>query len=654
MAEFKYLFTPLALGPVTVTNRISFSAHMTNFGEAHCISPRHLHYYQERAKGGAGLIITEELSIHPSDHPYEKLVFAFIPEVIPGYKKLTRAVHEYDTKIFAQLNHNGFQGDSSLTGRPLWGPSPAIDPLFREKAKEMEPEEIAECVDYFARSARFVREGGFDGIEIQLGHSSLIRQFLSPLTNRRKDAYGGDIDGRLRFCLEVLKAVRDAVGSDYTLGVRLNADEMHPDGGLTINDTPGIARRLEESGLIDFMDLSIGTFYNLFLVEGSTHTPLAYTVPLAAAIREKISLPVFATNRINDPHLAEQILTSGHADMIGMVRALICDPELPNKARQGKTADIKNCIADNQGCIGRMGLGYTLGCIQNPAVGREKKWGIGTLAPAVGAKKVVVVGAGPAGLEASRILALRGHSVVLIEKKQQVGGQNIIASMAPGRQEIEGVTRWLISQVKKQDKIDLQLGVTATQDRILNEKPDAVVIATGARPKSKPLPGDYKSPPVLSPSQVLGGEVEVSASRVLALDLDGHHMAISTTEYLADHGNRVHLVTPSLFAGDKLGPLQDLHLARQRLAAKGVTFTSDTAVFEIQGTTAKGVHVYSGEMVDFTEYDTIVVMTGYEADDELYTQLKGKVESLYRIGDCVAPRKLDMAVWEGHRVGREI
>jgi mycofactocin system FadH/OYE family oxidoreductase 2 len=654
MAEFKYLFTPLALGPVTVPNRISFSAHMTNFGKDHCISPQHLHYYQERAKGGVGLIITEELSIHPSDHPYEKLVFAFVPEVIPGYKKLTQAIHNYDTKIFAQLNHNGLQGDSSLTGLPLWGPSPAIDPLFREKAKEMEPEEIAECVDYFARSARFVREGGFDGIEIQLGHSSLIRQFLSPLTNHRKDAYGGDIDGRLRFCLEVLKAIRDEVGNDYTLGVRLNADEMHPDGGLTIKDTPGIARRLEESGLIDFMDLSIGTFYNLFLVEGSMHTPLAYTVPLAAAIREKINLPVFATNRINDPHLAEQILADGHADMIGMVRALICDPELPNKACQGRAADIRNCIADNQGCIGRMGLGFTLGCIQNPTVGREEEWGIGTLSPAETSKKVVVVGAGPAGLEAARTLALRGHAVVLMEKNNHVGGQNIIASMAPGRQEIEGVTRWLIGQVQKETRIELRLGVAATVDLVLSETPDAVVIATGARPKDKPLGGEYESPPVLSPSQVLGGEIEVSGSSVLVVDLDGHHMAISTTEFLADRGNRVHLVTPSLFAGDKLGPLQDLHLARQRLAAKGVTFTSDTAVYELQGTTAKGVHVYSGEMVEITEYDTIVVVTGYQVEDELYKQLKGKVGSLFRIGDCLAPRKLDMAVWEGHRVGREI
>ncbi len=654
MAEFEFLFSPLNLGNTVVANRISFSAHMTNLGEENRISDRHIRYYEERARGGAGLIITEELSIHPSDHPYEKLVFAFDPKVIPSYKKLTTAIHRYDTRIFAQLNHNGLQGDGSHTRLPVWGPSPVSDPLFRECPKEMEIEDIQECVEYFTRSAEYAREGGFDGIEIQIGHSSLIRQFLSPLTNQRCDKYGGDFEGRLRFCLDILSSIRRVVGPEFTLGVRLNADEMHPQGGLSIADTPKIARALEESGLIDFLDLSIGTFYNLFLVEGSMHTPLAYTAPLAAAIRSKVTLPVFATNRINDPHLAEKILVDGHADMIGMVRALICDPELPNKARGGRAGDIRHCIACNQGCIGRMGLGHTLGCIQNPAVGREAELSDRTLEPAGKIKKVVVAGAGPAGLEAARVLALRGHQVILIEKEDHVGGQNIIASLAPGRQEIEGVTRWLVGQVRKLTNIELWLDTEATTEYIMAEKPDAVVVATGARPKDKPFGGDYGPPDVLTTWQVLKNEIEVKEAKVLLVDQDGHHQATSTAELLANNGNEVHMVTPALFVGGGLGPLQDLALSHKRLANKGVNYITDVAVFAVNQKTAQGVQVYTGEMLELEGYDVIVLACGSESRDRLFHELQGKVKEIHRIGDCSAPRKLDMAIVEGNRVGRLI
>lgn len=473
MSEFRYLFSPLKIGSVVIPNWIHFAARLTNFGEDQKISERHIYYYRERARGGCGLITTEEMSIHPTGHACEKLVDAFDPQVIPGYKRLTRTIHEYDTKIFAQLNHNGMQADGKISRLPIWGPSPGVDPIFRETAKEMEIEDIKECIEYFARSAVHAVEGGFDSIELQLGHSSLIRQFLSPATNFREDEYGGSFDNRLRFCVEVIHAVQEVVGRDVTLGVRLNADEMHPGRGIALEDSKKIAARLEATGLLDFMDLSLGTFHNLYLVEGSMHTPLAYTVPLAAGIRSVINLPVFCTNRINDPHLAEKILEDGQADMIGMVRAIICDPELPTKAREGRTEDIRHCIACNQGCIGRMGVGLRLGCIQNPAVGEEKSLGIGTLRPCQSPKKVVVVGAGPAGLEAARVASLRRHKVIVFEKNNEVGGQNIIAGKAAGRQEITSVTRWLISQVNKLD-IDLRLGVEADEEMVLHEEPDAV------------------------------------------------------------------------------------------------------------------------------------------------------------------------------------
>jgi len=652
VSEYRYLFSPIKIGSVVIPNRINFAAHLTNLSENHQISERHIYYYRERAKGGCGLITTEELTVHPSDLAYAKLVDAFVPEVIPGFLKLTRTIHEYDTKIFAQLNHNGMQADGKISRLPVWGPSPGVDPLFREMSKEMEIEDIRECVAYFAKSAIHVVEGGFDGIELQLGHSSLIRQFLSPATNFREDEYGGSFENRLRFCLEVIDAVRQAVGNDFSLGIRLNADEMHPRGGLTLEDTKKIAARLEAAGQLDFMDLSLGTFHNLYLVEGSMHTPLAYTVPLSAGIRSVVNLPVYCTNRINDPHLAEKILEDGQGDMINMVRALIADPELPNKAREGRDDDIRQCIACNQGCIGRMGLGYTIGCMQTPAAGNEKELGIGTLKPCDVPKKVVVVGAGPAGLEVARVAALRKHRVIVFEKNDEVGGQNILAGKVPGRQEITGVTRWLISQVNKLD-IDLKLGVDADEERVLQEKPDAVVVATGSVPKKNPFPGEYSYPEVVNTQQILTGEV-VPGDKVLLIDLDGHHQGTGTAEFLADLGKKVHVLVPSLFQGSALGPLQDLFLARQRLAKKGVTCTPDIAVLEIQGTLVKGLNVYSNEMIDFDGYDTIVLAAGNVADERLYFALKGKVKELYRIGDCVAPRKTDMAIVEGNRVGRGV
>ncbi len=652
MSGYQYLFSPLKIGSTVIPNRINFAAHLTNLSENHKISDAHIHYYKERAKGGCGLITTEELTVHPSDLAYAKLVDAFVAEVVPGFLKLTRTIHETDTKIFAQLNHNGMQADGKISKLPVWGPSPGKDPLFREMSKAMEIEDIKECIAYFAKSAQYVVEGGFDGIELQLGHSSLIRQFLSPASNFRTDEYGGSFENRMRFCLEVIDAVRKAVGDDFTLGVRLNADEMHPKGGLTLDDAKKIAGVLENMGQIDFFDLSLGTFHNLFLVEGSMHTPLGYTIPLSAGIRSVVDLPVYCTNRINDPHLAEKILSDGQGNVINMVRALIADPELPNKAREGRDNDIRHCIACNQGCIGRMGLGYTIGCIQNPAAGFEAELGKETFKLCKKPKKVIVVGAGPAGLEAARTAALRKHNVILYEKDNEVGGQNIIAGKAAGRQEITGITRWLLSQVNKLD-IDVQLGVEADVQMILNQKPDVVIVATGSVPKINPFPGEYASPDVVNTQQVLNKEVVVGQN-VLFIDLDGHHQGTGTAEFLADQGKSVHMITPSLFVGGQLGPLQDLYLARQRLEKKRVKVTPDIAVIEIQGTLVKGLNVYSNEMLDFDGYDTVVLAAGNQSLDQLYFDLKDKVPELFRIGDCVAPRKTDMAIVEGHRIGNLI
>jgi mycofactocin system FadH/OYE family oxidoreductase 2 len=647
---FDLLFSPLKIGKIRVPNRISFSAHLTNFAENCLPSERHVHYLAARARGGTGLIITEEQSVHPTDRAYEKLIEAFKPEVIPRYKNITRAIHEYETKIFAQLNHNGQQCGGTLSRLPVWAPSPVPDVLFREVPKEMETEDIKEVIEYFCRSAVHVREGGFDGIELQFGHSSLVRQFMSPLTNLRNDEYGGSFENRMRFPFELLAAVRRTIGDDFTLGVRLCADEMIP-GGLTLEDAQNIAQQLEGQGCIDFMDLSLSTFYNLYLVGGTMHMPLGYAVPLAAGIKQVVQLPVFATGRINDPTLAERILANGQADMIGMVRAQICDPDIARKTKEGRLEEIRYCIADNQNCYGRVGLNKPIGCLQNPAVGLEHKEGEAHLIPTKRKKSVMVIGGGPAGMWAAKIATLRGHDVVLYEKEDALGGQVAIAMKGAGRDEFGVIIRNERNQLQRL-KVPVLLSHPVDVNFVLEQDPDAVIIATGSKPKECPVTG-CTLPYVLSVWNVLKGEGKIG-QKVIFIDYDGHHQSTSCAEYLADLGKVVHMVTPSLFVGAELGPTQDLYLSRQRLMQKGVTFTPDFAVMEIKGTEVHGFNVYSNEWRVFDGYDTVVAAMGNEADDGLYKALKGRVKELYRIGDCVAPRKADMAIYEGYMAGKRV
>ncbi|MGZ3524728.1 MAG: oxidoreductase, partial [Thermodesulfobacteriota bacterium] len=510
-------------------------------------------------------------------------------------------------------------------------------------------EDIDEIIETFARAAAYVKEGGFDGIEISLGHRSLLRQFLSPLSNYRQDVYGGSLENRMRFAQQIIDAVRKVVPRDFPVGIRLCADEIFY-GAITSEDAKEIAHRFESTGQINFINLSVGTYYNLHLVRGSMHFPLGFTLHLSQAIKEVVKVPVFANNRINRPQMAEEIVAQGKADIVGLVRALICDPQFPKKTKEGRTEEISICVSDNQGCIGRVNQAKTIGCIQNPCVGFEKKADQELKQSISKKKKVMVIGGGPAGMEAARMAALRGHQVTLYEKEPELGGQINIAQKGAGRENIGLVVTNLMAQLKKW-KVRIELGVEVEEEFIIENNPDVAIVATGSVPREHPYPGRYSSSQVLNVWQALKGEAAIG-EKVLLIDGDGHHKATSTAEFLADHGKKVDILTDALFIGVELGPIGDLYNSRQRLLQKGVTFTSDMRVQEIEGATVKAVNVYSNEVFVYEGYDTIVVVMANRPNHDLYFGLKGKIKELYRIGDCVAPRKIDMAIWEGNKVGR--
>lgn len=664
--EFKYLFTPLEIGNVTVRNRIFISAHSKQYGEDNMMGRRHAFYYGERAKGGTGLIVCDMLHIHhTSSSNFSKACFAYDRKVIPGLKMVTDAVHEHGAKIFAQLVHSGCHGDGGVYDdqwRPVWGVSGIPDVSIREACKEMETEDIQELIDGFAKSAVHSKEGGFDGIELHGAHGYLINQFFSPLFNKRTDKYGGSLEKRITFAIEVLDAVRKSVGPDFVVGIRISADELIP-GGNTINDYKVIAKKLEETGHVDYFNVSSGTYYTPYIFTPPMLLPHAFRAYLAAEIKRVVDVPVFTVGRIKDPLLAEKILADGQADMVGMTRAQIADPELANKAKEGRLDDIRPCLGCNQGCISRLYNQRGVTCLGNPAAGREEWLGIGTIKSADKRKNVVIIGGGPAGMEAARVAAMRKHNVQLFEQKDQLGGQVNLLAKVPIRAEFADLIRWQVGQIEKLGvKIHLKTRIEADAIKALN--PDVVIVATGSTPQrtgfTEALPLRAEMPGVeqenvFSVWDVLEEKVDVKGKNVLIIDNDAAHEAYATADYIAEGGGKVQIVTRLYHAGMDLAPVHDIILYYRRLFEKGVTFIPTHLVKEIKGNKATIYNVYAPTQERTLEnIDIFVLAMGKDPNDALYKELKGTVPELYRIGDCVAPRRTQYAIWDGHMIGRKI
>ncbi|WP_233496111.1 mycofactocin system FadH/OYE family oxidoreductase 2 [Geodermatophilus sp. TF02-6] len=641
------LSTPLWVGPVTLPNRVVFPAHLTNFAIDGLPTARHAAYYAARAAGGAGLVVTEECSTDPADRPYEKLLRGYDPAVLPGYHLVTDAVHAHGVPVFAQVNHNGGQSDSLHTRAPVVAPSPVPDPLFGEVPREAGTADLARLVAGYADVAARCAAGGFDGVEVQGSQSSLVRQFLSRATNRRTDGYGGPLEHRARFLVEVLTAVREAVGPAHAVGVRL-AGEEGVDDGTTLAEAVATARLLAERGLVDYLSTTVGVATaTLERVIPPMTTPPGCARCVSAAIRAAVDVPVVGVGRFLAPAQAERALADGDCDLVGVVRGQIADPEWAGKAVAGRAAEIRTCLGCNQECVGRVGRNRPLGCVTNPRAGREAP-----LPVPERRRRVLVVGGGPAGLRAAATAAQRGHAVTVWEQDPRTGGSIRTAASAPGRAGLRPLVDDLAAECARAG-VDVRTGVRATADRVRAEAPDVVVLATGARAVRPAWAGECDR--VVDVRDVLTGRTS-PAGEVLVVDDLGTAAATATAELLAGRGCAVEVTTAAMAVGQDLGLTLDRPGWEGRAARLGIRRSPDRLVTSVAPgarPTVRLLHHPTGAAEERT-VDWVVVAAPAAPDDELWHALHGSGLEVHRVGDCLAPRRAGAATLDGERVGAAV
>jgi len=648
----KQMFEPLKLRAKTAPNRILFGAHCTNFATDNLPNQRHAAYYAKRAAGGAGIIVLEESSIHPSDWPYEKAIKGYDERIVPRYRQVAEAVHPHEALVLAQLNHNGMQASGHVHKKVVWAASAIANPATMEMPKVLELSDIAACVAGFGTATRLAIAGGLDGVEINAGQYSLLRQFLSGLTNQRQDEYGGSLENRLRFMRQVILAVRQAAGSGNVVGLRLSCDEYAPWAGLKPEDGLEIAGLLCASGEIDYLVVVTGSIYTIHATSPAMHTPTGQSLELAAQVKAVAKgVPVFGGDNGLSAPIANEWISSGRLDGLDMTRALIADPDLPQKFQAGQVEQIRPCIRCNQDCVVRSPLNQVVSCIHNPEAGYEQQFP--ALEKATQPKRVLVVGAGPGGLEVARVAALRGHQVAVYEREKEAGGTLRLAALAPTRAELNGVIEWRLAELRRLG-VPLELGVEVTPELIEKLQPDVVVIATGARRRPSEIPGS-NLPHVIGPRNLLAGKAAGSGWAVV-IDFEGYQAAINAADYLAAQGRPVEFLTEDFFVSMQLGALQELTPWYSRAAASNITLSPLTVVVGIEPNSLKVRHRFdTSEQIRVIEDVDTVVMVNYDLpEDSLYQTLTERTLKLYRLGDAVAPRRVTQAILEGQRIGKQV
>ncbi|MDW3178826.1 MAG: NADH:flavin oxidoreductase [Acidimicrobiia bacterium] len=673
------LLEPFTLGHVQLKNRIFSSSHAPGYNTDGVPSERYMAYHEEKAKGGIGLtMIGGSSNVSPDSASLWGQMYFGSDAIIDPLSEMTDRIHGYGTAVMCQITHMGRRNVSNDGDwLPTIAPSPIREPMHRGWPKEMEKSDIRRVVGDFAAAAVRARSGGLDGIEL-CATSHLIDQFWTPLANRRTDEYGGSIENRLRFTFEVLESIREVVGTDILVGIRMIGDEDQI-GGLTIEESADIAQRLARSGLLDFMNIagsSLATEEGLSKAIPPSGTPLMPYVSLAASIKQVVDLPVLHAARITDVASARHAISAGLIDLAGMTRAHIADPHIVAKLERGEEERIRVCVGASY-CINRLHQGLESICIQNPASGREAQ--IPQLVPRTSGvvKKAVVVGAGPGGLEAARVLAERGHSVVLFEAQDRVGGQVVLAARASERQaELLGIIGWLEQELDHLG-VDVRLNSPVDDADVIREQPDIVIAATGGFPDSSFL--DAGEELVISTWDVLSGNAAPSG-KVLIYDDHGGEHAPSVAEFLSARGvSGIELVTPDrLVAQDLAATTGPAYL--EMLYENAVLMTPDHQLVRVErgenGLVATLRNVHTRLEVE-RRVDSVVFEHGVVPNDEPYVSLRGASDNsgvveiaalingdpqpasgdgfvLHRIGDAVASRGIHAAIYDARRLCQDL
>jgi 2,4-dienoyl-CoA reductase (NADPH2) len=625
------LLEPFTIGPRTARNRVVFGPHETNLGRGRAFSERHLAYYRRRAEGGAGVIIVEEASVHESDWPYERAPLASAAGA--GWATIAEALHAEGALAVAALGHAGGQGSSAYSQAPLWAPSRVPEVNSREVPKWMEPEDIEAVVRGFAAAAAAAAAAGLDGVEVNAGQFSLVRQFLSGLTNLRDDAWGAD---KLTFARDVLTAVKEAA-PDIAIGLRLSCDELAPWAGIVPEAAAEIAAALQDQ--VDWITVVRGAIFTVSATRPDTHAPPGFNLDLARQIKAAVHKPVIVQGSIVDVAQAEDALVTGAADAVEMTRAQIAEPDLVSKAKGGGRP--RPCILCNQTCQVRDVRNPIVTCVVEPDSGYEVAL---RLHSQTERRDVLVVGGGVAGLECARVAALQGHRVTLAERDGQIGGMTRIAANGAGRERLNRAWEWLLAECEALG-VTVETGRTVTAADVTAFAGD-VVLCTGSRAGRRTYDATAE---VLTAAEVLAGTRTIRGP-VLVWDPIGGPIGISVAELLRGTGLAVALATPDLIPGNELSRSGDLAPANVRLQSSGVHIIKRALLRQVKPGQAIIEERFTG--VVQTVPAALVVDAGYRLPEDTLWRETG--ERLSRAGDAVAPRTIYEAVLEGRRCGAEL